>query len=185
MYTSIGKVFHITPANVALNFAYSFTFSLLAGNSNIVRVTNTKYEQNEIFFKIIEKIFNLKKFASIKKSNLFIKYDYDEKITKLISSNCDCRVIWGSDKTVNEIKKILTQTGCKELIFPDRYSISLINLNHLSKLKKDDYAEFAKKFYLDALMFDQNACSSPHLIIWFGKKKCCSKQKILPRSFFF
>ena len=126
---------------------------------------------------VIEKIFNLKKFASIKKSNLFIKYDYDEKITKLISSNCDCRVIWGSDKTVNEIKKILTQTGCKELIFPDRYSISLINLNHLSKLKKDDYAEFAKKFYLDALMFDQNACSSPHLIIWFGKKNINSYDK--------
>jgi len=165
-----GLAFHITPANVALNFAYSFTFSLLAGNSNIIRVTNTKYKQNEIFFKIIEKIFNKKKFSNIKKSNLFIKYDYDEDITKFISSGCDCRVIWGSDKTVNEIKKIPTQTGCKELVFPDRYSLSLINLNNLSKLKKKDYAELAKKFYLDALMFDQNACSSPHLIIWFGKK---------------
>ena len=51
------------------------------------------------------------------------------------------------------------------------------NENHLSKLKKDDYAEFAKKFYLDALMFDQNACSSPHLIIWFGKKNKNSYDK--------
>ena len=91
-----GLAFHITPANIALNFAYSFVFSLLAGNSNIVRVTNTKFEQNEIFFKILEKILNIKKFKFIKNSNLFIRYNYDDNITKLISSNCDCRVIWGS-----------------------------------------------------------------------------------------
>jgi len=165
-----GLTFHITPANIALNFAYSFTFSLLAGNSNIVRVTNTKFEQNEIFFKILEKVFNINKFKNIRNSNLFIRYNYDDNITKLISTNCDCRVIWGSDKTVEKIKEFSTQTTCKELIFPDRYSMSLINLNCFSKMKNKDYLDFAKKFYLDALMFDQNACSSPHLIVWFGKK---------------
>ncbi len=165
-----GLAFHITPANIALNFAYSFVFSLLAGNSNIVRVTNTKFEQNEIFFKILEKILNIKKFKFIKNSNLFIRYNYDDNITKLISSNCDCRVIWGSDKTVEKIKEFSIQTTCKELIFPDRYSMSLINLNNFSKMKSKDYLDLAKKFYLDALLFDQNACSSPHLIIWCGKK---------------
>ena len=88
----------------------------------------------------------------------------------MISSNCDCRVIWGSDKTVEKIKEFSIQTTCKELIFPDRYSMSLINLNNFSKMKSKDYLDLAKKFYLDALLFDQNACSSPHLIIWCGKK---------------
>ena len=37
-------------------------------------------------------------------------------------------------------------------------------------MKSKDYLDLAKKFYLDALLFDQNACSSPHLIIWCGKK---------------
>jgi len=165
-----GLTFHITPANIALNFAYSFVFSLLAGNSNIIRVTNTKFEQNEIFFKILEKILNIKKFQFIKKSNLFIRYKYDDNITKLISSNCDCRVIWGSDKTVEKIREFSIQPTCKELVFPDRYSMSLININYFSKMKNKDYIDLAKKFYLDALMFDQNACSSPHLIIWCGKK---------------
>ena len=34
-----GEVFHVTPSNVPLNFAYSFCFSFLAGNNNIVIMT--------------------------------------------------------------------------------------------------------------------------------------------------
>ena len=37
-----GLAFHIAPANIALNFAYSFAYSLLSGNSNIVRVPSAK-----------------------------------------------------------------------------------------------------------------------------------------------
>ena len=31
-------IFHITPSNIPTNFAYSFIFGLLTGNSNIVKV---------------------------------------------------------------------------------------------------------------------------------------------------
>ena len=34
----LGIVFHITPSNVPINFAYSFVFGLLSGNANIVRL---------------------------------------------------------------------------------------------------------------------------------------------------
>ena len=126
-----GLTFHVAPANIALNFAYSFVLSLLAGNSNIVRVSSNKFRQNDIFFKILNKIFKLRKFKKIKENNLFLTYDYDEEITGLISKNADCRVLWGSDKTIKNIKKVETQTSCKEVVFPDRYSISLFNLNYL------------------------------------------------------
>ena len=33
----LGLVFHITPSNVPVNFAFSFVFGLLSGNANIVR----------------------------------------------------------------------------------------------------------------------------------------------------
>ena len=33
-----GKTFHIAPANVPINFAFSLAFSMLSGNSNIVRL---------------------------------------------------------------------------------------------------------------------------------------------------
>ena len=172
-----GLVFHIAPANIALNFAYSFAYSLLAGNSNIVRVPSIEFAQNHIFFNILNQIFKIKKFNQVKESNLFISYDRNDEITKNLSLKCDYRVIWGSDKTVQKIKNLSTQPSCKELIFPDRYSISLINVDHLSKIKDNDLKTLTKKFYLDTLLFDQNACSSPHLILWFGKKNTEAYQK--------
>ena len=112
----------------------------------------------------------MNKFKKIYESNLFLNYDYNEKTNETFSKICDCRIIWGSDKTISNIKKIPTQPLCKDIMFPDRYSIAVINLNTLSKLSKKNFIIFVKKFYQDALVFDQNACSSPHLIFWFGKK---------------
>ena len=166
-----GLAFHITPANVPLNFVYSFAISLLAGNSNIVRVSNKNYIQSKIFFKILNKIFNIKKFNFLKMSNLFISYEYDDHITNELISNCDCKILWGSDKTIASMRMIPSKATCKEIIFSDRYSVSLINLNHLSKLNNIAIRNLSYKFYLDSFIFDQNACSSPHLIIWVGKKK--------------
>ena len=40
-----GLIFHVAPSNVPVNFAFSFAFSLLSGNSNIVRVPSKKFAQ--------------------------------------------------------------------------------------------------------------------------------------------
>ena len=103
-----GVVFHITPKNVAINFAYSFAFGLLSGNSNIVRVAQ-KNPVNKIIINSFNKIFNKKKFNSLKKSNKFIFYNKNSKITEIISKFCDARIIWGGDNTVNRIKQIPTK----------------------------------------------------------------------------
>ena len=102
-------LFHIAPSNIALNFAYSFVLSLLAGNSNIIRVSKTKFEQNKIFFSILNKLLKEKRFNLIKKNNLFIKYDQNNEITNFLSKKADCRIVWGSDKTIQNLKKMETQ----------------------------------------------------------------------------
>ena len=168
----LGLTFHITPSNVPLNFAYSFVLSLIGGNSNIVRISNIKFDQRSIFFQILNNVFKKKKFSGIKKNNIFISYDYEKnkKITEELCMHCDCRVIWGSDKTINNIKKYETKIECKDLIFSDKYSISIINLNCKEFKIKETILNLAKKFYMDSLIFDQNACTSPHLILWYGKQ---------------
>ena len=40
-----GVVFHIAPSNVPVNFAFSYLFSLFAGNANIVRVPSKPFAQ--------------------------------------------------------------------------------------------------------------------------------------------
>ena len=53
-------------------------------------------------------------------------------------------------------------------MFGDKYSIAIF---HLENKDKKMMSKITKKFYNDTFVVDQNACSSPHLIIWLNKVK--------------
>jgi len=165
-----GLVFHICPSNVPTNFIYSFIFGLLSGNSNIVKIPTKKFKEKEIILSIVKKLFKKKIYRIYQKSNSFIQYTDKEEITKFISSKCDARVIWGGDKTINEIRKNWMPERSIDITFPDRYSLSLINIDKLKMQKKNNIKSIAKKFYYDGYMMNQMACNSPHFIFWVGKR---------------
>lgn len=167
----LGLIFHITPSNVPVNFAYSFIFGLLSGNANVVRVPSTEYKQTEIIVSAIKKVLKDNKFKEIKNMNSFIKYEKDDEITSYFSSFCDGRIIWGGDQTVLSVRKIPVPVKAIEISFPDRYSFCLINLKSFSQLDKANVKKLAQNFYNDTFLMDQNACSSPHLVIWLGNMK--------------
>jgi hypothetical protein len=99
-----GILFHICPSNVPLNFFYSFAFGLLSGNANIIKIPTKKFEETEILLKIIKTIINKKIYRKIKATNNFIRYEKNKLVNDYFSSFSDGRIIWGSDKTVSEIK---------------------------------------------------------------------------------
>ena len=49
--------------------------------------------------------------------------------------------------------------------------------NEIIKLTEDELIRLSEKFYNDTYLMDQNACSSPHLIVWLGKKKQKAKNQ--------
>ena len=166
-----GIVFHITPNNVPINFAYSLFFGLITGNTNIVKVPSKKYLQVEYLCQSINNLLKIKKFNILKKMINIIRYENDDKITEEISKKSNARIIWGGDQTVKKIKNISTPVKCVDIAFPDRYSFSVVNLESLKNLNNFDFLNFVKKFYTDNYTFDQNACNSSHLVFWIGKKK--------------
>ena len=134
MKFGVGLVFHITPSNVPMNFAYSFIFGLLTGNSNIVRIPSNNFPQVKIFKKIFTKLIKKKLYKNLDKSNILIKYEKEKiDITKEISKISDARMIWGGDNTINEIKKINSKINCRDIAFSDKFSLSIINLDNLKK----------------------------------------------------
>ena len=164
-----GLIFHICPSNVPTNFIYSFFFGLLSGNSNIVKVPSKDFKEIKIILSVVKSLFNRKKYINLKKANCFIQYNDKDEITKKISSICDGRVIWGGNKTVNDIRKMWIPERAIDLTFPDRYSLSVINLDRLKKEKSDQVKLLAKRFYYDGYMMNQLACNSPHFVFWTGK----------------
>jgi hypothetical protein len=172
-----GLVFHLPPSNVPINFIYSFSFGLLNGNSNIVKLPSKNFISTGLIIQFIKKLFNKNKYKKIFQSNLFIKYDYNKKkITENLSSFADVRMIWGGDKKVQDIKLIKAKVNTVDVAFYDKYSISVINTLKLSNLTNKEFDRISYSFFSDAFFMDQNACGSPHVIFWLGKNELIKKK---------
>lgn len=176
--TGKGLIFHIAPSNVPTNFMYSLIFGLLTGNSNIVKVPSKNFVQVKIICDLIRNLLKKGKFNTLRKNIKIVKYkNENESFTKYISSLCDVRIIWGGDKSIENIRKFPIKSRAFDLTFADRYSICLIDTEKLKKLNNINLKLFTNKFYNDTYTFDQNACSSPHLIFWKGKKNIKIREK--------
>ena len=173
----LGIAFHISPSNVPVNFAYSFSFGLLSGNSNIIRVPSKLFPQVKIICNAINNLFKIKKYKKIKEMNSFVRYEKNDQITAFYSSKCNARIIWGGSESIKNIRTIPIPERSVEITFADRYSFCLMDATSVAKLNKTKLRRLAEKFYNDTYVIDQNACSSPHLIIWVGKNKKEAKKK--------
>jgi len=162
-----GLVFHIAPSNVAVNFAFSLATGLLSGNSNIVRLPSKEFVQVDIICEAFEEV--LKSYPNLSSFVNFIRYGHEKSITDELSVKCDARMIWGGDSTINEIRKSAIRPRCVDIAFADRYSIALIDADKY--LEMTDKTSVARDFYNDTYLNDQNACTSPKMVIWLGKNK--------------
>ena len=166
-----GLIFHICPSNVPTNFVYSLFFGLLSGNSNIVKISSENSKEKSIIISILKNIFDKRKYKALKNSNILTEYKASNtKNTEFFSSVCDARVIWGGNKTINDIRKFWIPERSIDITFADRYSISVINLEILKNLNLNRLKILAKKFYYDSYLMNQAACNSPHFVFWVGKK---------------
>ena len=173
----LGLVFHITPSNVPINFAFSFVFGLLSGNANIVRVPSKLFPQVDMVCAAIDRVFASHKYSEIKAMNAVVRYEQDDRITGSFSGNCNARIIWGGDQTIRSIRKLPTIERCVDIAFSDRYSFCVIDAPSVLQLDETQLIKLARRFYNDTYLMDQNACSSPHLIVWQGEGKQSAKEK--------
>ena len=159
-----GISFHITPSNVPINFAFSYIFALLSGNSAIVRLPSKHFAQVDIILDVLKKLFI--KYPLISNMSCFIQYERDDNITTYFSNLSQLRVIWGGDESITNIKKLPTKPKLIDIVFADRYSISVMDSEKLT-----DFSNLAKKFYNDTYLMDQNGCSSPHFVFWLNRNE--------------
>ena len=164
-----GLVFHIAPSNVAVNFAFSLVCGILAGNLNIVRLPSKAFAQVDIISGAIKKLAMSGSHGSITDRIVLTKYERQSSATAYFSSICDVRVIWGGDETIAQIRENPLPPRAYDVTFADRYSLCAINadafVNELNPMK------VANGFYNDTFLFDQNACTSPHIVIWLGGQR--------------
>ncbi|WP_432704536.1 acyl-CoA reductase [Dickeya zeae] len=162
-----GIAFHIAPSNVALNFAYSLLAGLMTGNANVVRVPSKLFPQIDLFCEEINRA--LESFPDLAPYIILLRYPREKQINDYFSSICRTRLIWGGDVTIEMLRNSPTPPRCIDIVFSDRYSICVIDAD--SYLKNNNKEKVAIDFYNDTLLSDQNACTSPGLVVWLGKDK--------------
>ena len=170
-----GILFHIAPSNVPVNFAFSMIMGLLSGNCNIVRVPSISFDQINIIVSAINRLANNPLYLLISKRIILVRYDRNDIATKFFSLDCDIRIIWGGDETIRKIRENNLQPRAFDITFADRYSLCAINADQLILDKNP--VKIANDFYNDTYLIDQNACTSPHLILWFGSKNNVNRSK--------
>lgn len=164
-----GLIFHIAPSNVPVNFAYSVVAGLLAGNTNVVRVSQKSFPQVDIIVKHM--------LATEMHRVAVVRYPHESNANEVFSALCDVRVIWGGDATIANIRRNALKPRAFDVCFADRYSVAAINAEAIDGNAPMD--KLAEAFYNDTYLFDQNACSAPHLILWTGSEAAIEQGKQL------
>lgn len=173
-----GIVFHIAPSNVAVNFAYSFVSALLAGNASIVRVPSKKFAQVDLICGAMRDVLQAD-FPAMQAYICMVRYGHEPAINAYFSQLCDTRVIWGGNRTIQEIRQALLKPRANEITFADRFSLAVIQAEDY--LAAEDKDRIAQDFYNDTYLTDQNACTSPRIVIWLGEAVTAAQQEFWDR----
>lgn len=166
-----GTAFHIAPSNVAVNFAYSLATGLLTGNANIVRLPTKRFPQAELICEGINAV--LEHYPNLRPYICLVRYDRDREVNDLLSCLADTRIVWGGDATIAELRKSPLAPRAGEITFTDRCSLAVIDSEWY--LEKADRHRTAQDFYNDTFLTDQNACTSPRIVVWLGERRVEAK----------
>jgi len=170
----LGKTFHIAPSNVDTIFLYSSLIALMCGNICFIRLSSQHSEQ--VNFAIEKLNLVLSQHSEFMKRLFLFTYKHNKEITRKISCHIDLRVIWGGDNAVKEIRSIPLNPMARELAFPNRFSFTVIKSKEVIT-NQSDLTSMVEAFINDTVYFDQQACSSPRSLIWFGSQNDTKKAK--------
>ncbi|MCH4093846.1 MAG: acyl-CoA reductase [Acetobacter peroxydans] len=164
-----GTIIHIAPSNIPINFAFSLVFGLLSGNSNIVRMPSRSFPQNDLFIEIFDQVSVSPRFRSIAINTLLIRSARGDRELEDVIAKADGLVVWGGDATVHTFRAFPKKPRCVEIYFPNRRSAVIIDATVYLSASTELRAELAAGFFNDTYLVDQNACSSPSMVMWVGE----------------
>lgn len=171
-----GVAFHIAPSNVPVNFAYSLAIGLLSGNANVVRIPSKDFPQVGLICGAIRNSID-SACPDMRDRICLVKYGHEKAVTDELSLHCDARLIWGGDDTIRSIRGSPIPLRAVEIAFADRYSFAIVDADIYLKL---DPVKVAQDFYNDTYLTDQNACTSPQLVVWRGTAIEQAKSRFWP-----
>ena len=166
----LGLTFHICPANVPVNFAFSMAFGLLSGNTCVLRLPSKASATADVLVQTIKTLLDEPRHLALREALALVQYERDDDISKFWMSEADGRIVWGGDSTVTHMRAFPCKPRSREVAFSDRYSLCVLNPVSILEMDECGFKQFCKDLFNDIYLMDQAACSSPQLIAWIGNQ---------------
>lgn len=173
----LGLTFHVCPANVPVNFAFSMAFGLLSGNTNVLRLPSKPSPAAEFLLAAIKQELDDPAHGQVAQAILLVRFERDDEVNRFWTSVADGRIVWGGDATVAHMRSFPTKARSREVAFPDRYSICVFEPNSILAMDEPALRGFCQRLFNDIYLMDQAACSSPQLCVWVGAQGAVSLAK--------
>ena len=160
-----GVALHLPPTNVDTIFVYSWAMSVLAGNANVVRLSEALSPETQWLVAAVNKV--TAEYGEADRQ-LFCSYDYGGEVERALANLVDLRLIWGGDAKVNAVSRIPIRPDGLSIGFPDRQSLAIIAARAYDNADEEGRNELASNFFNDVFWFDQMGCGSPRVLAWLG-----------------
>lgn len=164
----LGLTFHICPANVPVNFAFSMAFGLLSGNACVLRLPSKASAAADFLVSAIQAELEAMEQSALNDALMLLRFERDDEINRFWMSVADGRIVWGGDDTVAHMRTFVCKPRAREVAFSDRYSICVLEPHSITQMDDRAMEAFCRDMYNDIYLMDQAACSSPQLIVWLG-----------------
>ena len=159
-----GLAVHWLAGNVPTLGFLSLIIGVLTKNANLIKVSSSSNNILADLLRILSTVRSgeSKNGAELVRSIAVVRYDRNRlEIGGTLSKNADIRVIWGSDESVNTIRKLSSKIDAVDIVFPNKTSLMVVGS---TILQNKDIKSLAKRMALDISVFEQKACASPHTI---------------------
>ena len=132
----------------------------------MVRLSSRRVEGEAPLLAALRRVLERPEHAAVRARTSLITYGRDDAVTADYCARCDARIVWGGDATVAAVRAMPMPPHAVELCFPDRWSLAVFSQRAFSALTPEERGALAHRFYNDTYQMDQNACSSPQLVLW-------------------
>ena len=160
-----GVALHLPPTNVDTIFAYSWAMSVLAGNTNVVRLAERLAPDTQWLVSTVSRVVAEHGEAD---RHLFCHYAYGGETERAVARQCDLRMIWGGDAKVEAVSRVPIRPDGLSIGFPDRQSLAIIATDAYRQADASARDALATNFFNDVFWFDQMGCGSPRVVVWLG-----------------
>ncbi len=168
-----GAVAHWIAGNIPTLAVFSFVLSALVKNVNLVRVPKESLGVVRRMLAVLETTSiatadggTLSGRDLLEGASFFYFPGQERSLHATLSLRADARVVWGGQETLASVLPLPRHEHCEDIVFGPKFSLGLVDAAARERVSSggEDGAAVARSLVRDVILFEQAACSSPHIL---------------------